>query len=75
MAPKVVRDGNLAVVTMQFVARLTTADGSEVGIKTLSSLTWRCWAQGWKIVREHNSPQRLDKPALDAALASASVAR
>jgi ketosteroid isomerase-like protein len=75
VAPKLVRDGNIAAVTMQFVAKLTTGEGSEVGIRTLSSLTWRCSAQGWKIVQEHNSSQRMDKQALDAALASASVGR
>jgi len=75
VAPKVLRDGNLAAVAMQFVARLTTADGAEVGIRTLSSLTWRCTSQGWKIVREHNSSQRLNAQSLDAAMASASTER
>lgn len=75
MAPKVVREGNLAAVSMQFVARLTTGDGTEIGIRTLSSLAWRCTEQGWKILQEHNSSQRLDPQALDTAMASASKAR
>jgi ketosteroid isomerase-like protein len=75
VAPKVLRDGNLAAAAMQFVARLTTADGTEVGIRTLSSLTWRCTNQGWKIVREHNSSQRLTAQSLEAAMANASIER
>lgn len=75
VAPKVLRGGNLAAVTMQFVARLTTADGTQVGIRTLSSLAWRCTAQGWKIVREHNSSQRLDAQTLEAAMSNASIER
>jgi hypothetical protein len=75
MAPKVLRDGSLAAVTMQFVARLITGDGEVIGIRTLSSLTWRCSEKGWKIVREHNSSQRLSRDAINPALASASKER
>ncbi|WP_218008364.1 hypothetical protein, partial [Hydrogenophaga intermedia] len=46
-----------------------------IGIRTLSSLTWRCSEEGWKIVREHNSSQRLARDAVDPALASASKER
>ena len=74
-APKVLRDGRLAVSTLQFVARLTAADGAAVGNRTLSTLTWRCSAGGWKIVREHNSSQRIAGDALDAAMAGASAER
>jgi ketosteroid isomerase-like protein len=47
--------GDLAASTLEFVARLEAADGKIVGIRTRSSLVWRCRADGWRIVREHNS--------------------
>jgi hypothetical protein len=50
----------LAASQLTFAARLTPADHSEVGIRTTTSLVWRCGTAGWKIAREHNSSVRVE---------------
>jgi ketosteroid isomerase-like protein len=62
--PQVLRSGLLAASQLTFAARLTQADRSELGIRTTTSLVWRCGASGWKIAREHNSSVRVDGDAL-----------
>lgn len=60
--------GNLAASTLEFVARLEDADGKLVGIRTRSSLVWLCHADGWKIVREHNSSLPISPAETDQLL-------
>lgn len=47
--------GDLAASSLEFIARIETLKGKVVGIQTRSDLVWRCRADGWRIVREHNS--------------------
>lgn len=60
--------GHIAGSTLEFVARLEAADGKIVGIRTRSSLVWRCHADGWKIIREHNSSLAISPTAIDTLL-------
>jgi ketosteroid isomerase-like protein len=60
--------GDIAASTLEFAARLEAADGKIVGIRTRSSLVWRCHDDGWKIVREHNSSQTISPAETDALL-------
>jgi ketosteroid isomerase-like protein len=60
--------GDLAASTLEFVARLEAGDGKIVGIRTRSSLVWRCRPDGWVIVREHNSSQPISPAETDALL-------
>jgi ketosteroid isomerase-like protein len=60
--------GDLAASTLEFVARLEAADGKIVGIRTRSSLVWRCHADGWRIVREHNSSLPISSAETDQLL-------
>jgi len=53
--PTAVYSGNLAVSTLEFVALIEPATGAARPIRTLMTLTWRCHADGWRIIREHNS--------------------
>jgi ketosteroid isomerase-like protein len=69
--PRLAYSNDIAVSTLQFVAKLTSADGKVTGIRTLSTLTWRCTAGGWKIMREHNSSQLVPAGQIDAALSAA----
>lgn len=71
--PVCATSGDAAVATLQFVARLEGEDGKVTGIRTLSSLAWRCTGDGWKIVREHHSSQVVPTDQIDAAMRSASV--
>jgi ketosteroid isomerase-like protein len=57
--PEAIVGGALATSTLEFGARLEVADGSIVGIRTRSTLVWRCTHDGWRIVREHNSSRRI----------------
>jgi ketosteroid isomerase-like protein len=57
--PEAIVGDGLATSTLEFGARLETADGSIVGIRTRSTLIWRCASDGWRIVREHNSSRRI----------------
>lgn len=56
--------GDLTASSLEFTALIEPRDGKPVGIRTRSDLVWRCGAQGWKIVREHNSSKVI--PATDA---------
>jgi ketosteroid isomerase-like protein len=58
-APEAIVGEDLATSTLEFGARLETAEGSIVGIRTRSTLVWRCANDGWRIVREHNSSRRI----------------
>lgn len=60
--------GDLAASTLEFVARLEAGDGKIVGIRTRSSLVWRCRPDGWKIVREHNSSLPISPAETDTLL-------
>jgi ketosteroid isomerase-like protein len=71
IAPAVLVSGNLAAVNLQFIGRLTGQDGKITGIRTFTSLTWRCTAEGWKIVREHNSSTILPVDQIDSAMNAA----
>ncbi len=53
--PHVLQSDGLAASTLVFGARLETNDGKVTFIRTFTSLVWRCTAEGWRIVREHNS--------------------
>lgn len=53
--PTAVYSGKLAVSTLEFVALIEPATGAARPIRTLMTLTWRCHADGWRIIREHNS--------------------
>lgn len=68
--PEVLRSGRLAASQLTFAARLTMADKTEVGIRTTTSLVWRCGEQGWKIAREHNSSVRVDAAELNRLMAN-----
>lgn len=57
--------GDMAVSTLEFAARLESANGTITGIRTRSSLVWRCRGGTWKIVREHNSSRILPHGAID----------
>jgi ketosteroid isomerase-like protein len=57
--PEAIVGDGFATSTLEFGARLETADGSIVGIRTRSTLVWRCVNDGWRIVREHNSSRRI----------------
>lgn len=57
--PEAIVGQDLATSTLEFGARLETADGTIVGIRTRSTLVWRCANDGWRIVREHNSSRRI----------------
>lgn len=59
--------GDMAVSTLEFAARLESGDGKITGIRTRSSLVWRCRDGTWKIVREHNSSRILPDGAIEAA--------
>jgi ketosteroid isomerase-like protein len=59
---------DIAASTLEFVARLNAVDGKIIGIRTRSSLVWRCLGDGWKIVREHNSSQMISPAETDALL-------
>jgi ketosteroid isomerase-like protein len=69
--PQVLISGELAMVNLQFVAKLSALSGSVTGIRTYTSLAWRCTGEGWKIVREHNSSTILAPEAIDPAMAAA----
>ncbi len=70
--PSVLVSGDLATSTLEFAARLTDKEGKETGIRTFSSLVWRSTAEGWKIVREHNSSTVLSPTQLAALMNPAS---
>ena len=64
--PDVVDGGTLSASTLEFAARLETADENIVGIRARSSLVWRCTSTGWRIVREHTSTRRVSQQEIDA---------
>ncbi|MBA1271778.1 SnoaL-like domain-containing protein [Pseudomonas azotifigens] len=66
--PDVIAGSDLATSTLEFAARLEAADRAITGIRTRSSLVWQCTAQGWKIVREHNSTRRVDQDEIDSLI-------
>ncbi|WP_207480818.1 Cif family virulence factor [Arenibaculum pallidiluteum] len=70
--PEVIQEGGLAHSTLQFAARLEGGDGTVTGIRTLSSLAWRCTGEGWRIVREHNSSVVVPDGELQALMDRAS---
>lgn len=73
LAPAVMASGDLAIATLQFVARLEGSNGKVTGIRTYTSLAWRCTGDGWKIVREHNSSVILPADQVDAVINAASA--
>lgn len=63
--PDAILGGELATSTLEFAARLEAGDGRISGIRDRSTLIWRCGAEGWKIVREHNSSYPVDRAEID----------
>lgn len=55
IAPSAIYGHGLAVSTLEFVALIEDGGGKMTPIRTLSTLTWRCGRDGWRIIREHNS--------------------
>lgn len=55
LAATAIYSDKLAISTLEFVARLEDNSGKITAIRTLSTLTWRCTDEGWRIAREHNS--------------------
>lgn len=64
--PFVVPSGDVAASTLLFAGRLEAADGTVTGIRTFTSLVWRCTGEGWKIAREHNSSVIVPADQIDA---------
>ncbi|MQY46199.1 hypothetical protein GAO09_09065 [Rhizobiales bacterium RZME27] len=65
-APAVIDGGNLSATTLEFAARLETADGEIVGNRARTSLVWQCTTDGWKIIREHTSVRLVSREEIDA---------
>ncbi|HEV7334329.1 MAG TPA: hypothetical protein VGO06_00050 [Bosea sp. (in: a-proteobacteria)] len=63
--PDAIIGGELATSTLEFAARLEAGDGRISGIRDRSTLVWRCGAEGWRIVREHNSSYPVDRAEID----------
>ena len=68
--PFVIASSDLAVATFGWAARLEGGDGKVTGIRSFSTLAWRCTGDGWKIVREHNSSVVLPTGQVDAVMAA-----
>jgi ketosteroid isomerase-like protein len=64
--PDVIDGGSLSASTLEFAARLETAEGEVVGNRARSSLVWQCTSDGWKIVREHTSVRLVPREEIDA---------
>jgi ketosteroid isomerase-like protein len=69
MPPTVLYGGTLAVSTLEFVALLEGSDGKTTSIRTLSTLSWRCTPDGWRIAREHNSSTIVPAASISAYFA------
>jgi ketosteroid isomerase-like protein len=69
--PDVIAGAVLATSTLEFAAALTAADGKVTGIRTRSTLVWRCSESGWRIVREHNSSRVVPTPEVQTLLHAA----
>jgi ketosteroid isomerase-like protein len=69
--PEVIAGADLATSTLEFAAALTAADGKVTGIRTRSTLVWRCSESRWRIVREHNSSRVVTTPEVRALLQAA----
>jgi ketosteroid isomerase-like protein len=61
--PVVMVEGDLAMVSVRFVTRFESADGTVEDAPTLSSLILRRTDEGWKIIREHGSSLVPEEPA------------
>ncbi|ANF57600.1 nuclear transport factor 2 family protein [Halotalea alkalilenta] len=64
--PDVIDGGRLAASTLEFAARLETAQGEIIGNRARTSLVWECTSDGWKIVREHTSVRLVSREEIDA---------
>lgn len=64
--------GGLAASSLEFVARIETRAGKVTGLRTRSDTVWRCRAEGWRIVREHNSSKIIPVAEAERALAARS---
>jgi|GEM_PF-688088 len=64
--PDVIDGGLLSASTLEFAARLDTAEGEIIGNRARSSLVWQCTSDGWKIVREHTSVRLVPREEIDA---------
>lgn len=53
--PSTLVSGDLAVMSVQFMTSFKTTEGISGKSHTLSSLVWRRFPQGWRIIREHGS--------------------
>jgi hypothetical protein len=70
VGPEIFGTPELVSSRLVFIARLVTADGSVVDIRTHNSLTWYKFAEDWKIVGDHTSSQFIDSEEADRLLAS-----
>jgi ketosteroid isomerase-like protein len=66
--PEIFGTPELVSSRLVFLARLVTADGSVVDIRTHNSLTWYRFPDGWKIVGDHTSSQVLEPGEADRLL-------
>ena len=66
--PDTVVRKDLATSTLEFAARLEAADRTITGIRARSSLVWHCTAQGWRILREHNSTRQIERGEIDSLI-------
>ena len=71
MGPFVLASRDLAVTTLQWVARLEGRGSKVTGIRSFTTLAWRCTGDGWKIVREHNPSVVLPADQVDAVMSAA----
>jgi ketosteroid isomerase-like protein len=71
--PEAIVGTELATSTLEFAAALEAADRSITGIRTRSTLVWRCSAMGWRIVREHNSSKLVPEQEVQLLLRTAIV--
>jgi ketosteroid isomerase-like protein len=66
--PDVLVGSELAATTLEFVARLESANGKVNSIRARSSLVWRREEDGWRIVREQNSVREVPPTEVQTAL-------
>jgi hypothetical protein len=68
--PDVIDGGSLSASTLEFAARLETAEGDILGVRARSSLVWQCTSDGWRIVREHISTRRVSREEIDTIVSA-----
>ncbi len=66
--PAVLIEAGLAATTLEFVARLESADGKVISNRARSAMVWRCEQGRWRIVREQNAVREVPHAEVEAAL-------